>query len=185
MNVNAAEKKNADPSTTAVATFGAGCFWCAEAVFERIEGVRSVTSGFMGGTKERPTYKEVCRGDTGHAEVVQVVYDPAVVSYEQLLEWFWKMHDPTQLNRQGADVGTQYRSVIFYHSEEQRRVAEASRARLEAAKAYDRPIVTRIEPAGTFWPAEDYHQDYFRRNPDAGYCRMVIAPKLEKLKLSR
>ena len=165
------------------ATFGGGCFWCIEAVFERIPGVQSVVSGYMGGTKPNPSYEEVCTGATGHAEVVQVTYDPEAVSYDQLLDWFWRAHDPTQVNRQGADVGPQYRSVIFYHSDEQRQQAEASRRRLEMSRTYHRPIATVIEPAREFWPAEEYHQDYFRRHLDAIYCRIVIEPKLKKLKL--
>jgi len=169
--------------TTAVATFGGGCYWCIEAVFERVEGVKSAVSGFMGGTRDNPTYEEVCTGRTGHAEVVRVEFDPAVISYEQLLEWFWAAHDPTQVNRQGADIGTQYRSVIFVHDAEQRRIAEASRDRLAKSGKLNRPVATAIEPAGVFWPAKESHQDYYRRNSSAGYCRAVIAPKLKKLGL--
>lgn len=160
-------------------TLGAGCFWCTEAVFEQLPGVLSVTSGYMGGSVEDPTYEQICHGDTGHAEVAQVVYDPKIVSLEALLETFWETHDPTTLNRQGADAGTQYRSAIFHHSDAQRVVAEASRA--AAAKAFPRPIVTEITPASTFYPAEDHHQDYYRLNKDRNpYCRAVIAPKLRK-----
>jgi peptide-methionine (S)-S-oxide reductase len=168
-------------STKAYATFGAGCFWCTEAVFEGVPGVVSVESGYSGGTKKNPTYKEVCTGTTGHAEVVRVEFDPEKVTYKSLLDLFWRMHDPTTLNRQGADVGTQYRSIIFYHSDEQKREAEEAKKELEKAGTYGRPIVTRIEKAGPFYPAEGYHQDYFRNNATAPYCRRVIAPKLEKL----
>lgn len=161
------------------ATLGGGCFWCMEAVFERVPGVRAVTSGYAGGHTVNPTYKQVCTGETGHAEVVQIEYDPAQVTFEQLLELFWKAHDPTSLNRQGADVGTQYRSVIFYENERQKAAAEKSRA--EAARRFSKPIVTEIAPLKAFYPAETYHQDYYRKNPDAAYCRMVIRPKLEKL----
>lgn len=161
------------------ATFGAGCFWCVEAVFERLDGVQSVVAGYAGGTKANPSYEEVCTGKTGHAEVAQITYDPAKVSYEKLLELFWKAHDPTTLNRQGADVGTQYRSVIFYYDEQQRLAAEKSKA--EAAKHFADPIVTEIKPLDKFYEAENYHQDYFRNHPEAPYCRFVIKPKLEKL----
>jgi peptide-methionine (S)-S-oxide reductase len=163
------------------ATFGAGCFWCVEAVFERLDGVSSVVAGYAGGTKENPTYEEVCTGKTGHAEVAQITFDPAKITYEKLLEMFWKAHDPTTLNRQGADHGTQYRSVIFYHDEKQREAAE--RSKREAAKEFDDPIVTEIKPLTHFYEAENYHQDYFRNNANAPYCRFVIKPKLEKLKL--
>lgn len=169
--------------TRAVATFGGGCFWCVEAVFERVPGVHGVTSGYKGGDVPDPTYRRVSTGRSGHAEVVRIEYDPAVVSYETLLDLFWQAHDPTQLNRQGADVGTQYRSVIFYHDEAQREAAIASRDRLAAAGTYTRPIVTEIAPASEFYEAEEYHQDYYRRNPRAQYSRWVIAPKLEKLGL--
>ncbi len=163
------------------ATFGAGCFWCVEAVFERIPGVRAVAAGYAGGTKENPTYEEVCAGTTGHAEVAQITYDPAVVSYEALLSMFWKSHDPTTMNRQGADVGTQYRSSIFYHSPEQRAAAEKSKR--EAQKDFEKPIVTEIVPLEKFFEAENYHQDYYRSNPNAPYCTFVIRPKLKKLDL--
>ena len=167
----------------AVATFSGGCFWCIEAVFERLDGVLSVESGYTGGTTRDPTYREVCGGRTGHAEAIRITYDPSRVSYEQLLDLFWRAHDPTTLNRQGADVGTQYRSAIFYHSEAQKRAAERSKAALEAAAAYDNPVVTEIVPAGPFYPAEVDHQDYFRNNSRAPYCQAVIAPKLKKLNL--
>jgi peptide-methionine (S)-S-oxide reductase len=161
------------------ATFGGGCFWCLEAVFERVPGVRAVTSGYAGGHTVNPSYEEVCTGRTGHAEVVQIEYDPAQVSFEQLLDWFWKAHDPTSLNRQGADVGTQYRSVIFYENEGQQLAAEKSKA--GAAKRFSKPIVTEIAPLRAFYPAEAYHQDYYRKNPNAAYCQAVIRPKLEQL----
>ena len=163
---------------TEIATFGGGCFWCTEAVLQMLPGVKSVTSGYAGGTKENPTYKEVCSGETGHAEVIQVQYDPKVVSYEKLLESFWEAHDPTTLNRQGADEGTQYRSTILYSSETQKAAAEKSKA--EAQKRFRQPIVTEIAPLKKFYPAEDYHQGYYRANPNQPYCRMVIRPKVEK-----
>ncbi len=161
-------------------TFGSGCFWCSQAVFERVEGVISATAGYAGGDVPHPTYEQVCTGKTGHAEVVQVVYAPQKVSLEKLLEIFWKTHDPTTLNRQGADVGTQYRSVIFYHNARQKAVAEALKKRLEEEKIWADPVVTEISPFKNFYPAEKYHQDYYRNNPSAGYCQFVITPKLEK-----
>ena len=163
------------------ATFGAGCFWCIEAVFERLEGVHSVVSGYAGGASPNPTYKEVCAGKSGHVEIAQVTFDPKKISFEQLLEVFWKAHDPTTLNRQGADIGTQYRSVIFYSDEKQKITAEISKR--EAAKLFDDPIVTAIEPLTRFYEAEAYHQDYYSNNANAPYCRFVIKPKLEKLHL--
>ena len=163
-------------------TLGAGCFWCVEAVFEELKGVHAVTSGYMGGSTPDPTYKEVCSGTTGHAEVVQVVYDPEQLSLPELLEVFWLTHDPTTLNRQGADVGTQYRSAIFYHAEEQRKVAEEYKRKLDDSGAFQRPIVTEITPAGTFYKAEEDHQNYYALNGGQGYCSMVIAPKLEKFR---
>jgi peptide-methionine (S)-S-oxide reductase len=156
-----------------------GCFWCVEAVYERIEGVVSAVSGYAGGTVPNPTYTEVTTGDTGHAEAVKITFDPDVISYKEILKIFWKSHDPTTLNRQGADVGTQYRSAIFYENDDQRNIAEASRK--EAQEAFSRTIVTEIAPLDEFYDAEEYHQDYFEKNPYAGYCRVVIAPKLEKL----
>lgn len=162
------------------ATFGAGCFWCVEAVFERLEGVQAVVAGYAGGTKPNTTYKEVCTGKTGHAEVARVTFDPATISYERLLEVFWDAHDPTTLDRQGADVGTQYRSVIFYHDEKQKVAAKKSKR--EAQKAFDDQIVTEIKPLTNFSEAENYHQDYFQNNPNAPYCVFVIKPKLEKMK---
>jgi peptide-methionine (S)-S-oxide reductase len=175
-----AMNRDAEPRKE-TATLGAGCFWCIEAVLERVDGVASVDSGYMGGTIERPTYEQVCSGATGHAEVVQVVFDPAKIGYRELLDWFFRAHDPTTLNRQGNDYGTQYRSAIFVHSEAQRQEAEAAKA---AAQAQWRdPIVTEITAASKFWPAEDYHQDFFRRNPNQAYCRATIPPKLKKLGL--
>lgn len=162
------------------ATFGSGCFWCTEAVFQRLKGVKSVTSGYSGGTVENPTYKQVCSGNTGHAEVIQVEYDPEVIPYEKLLEVFWKTHDPTTLNRQGADVGTQYRSVIFYHNEHQKKLAEEYKKKLEEAEIYDDPIVTEITKFDKFYEAEDYHQDYYNENQNQPYCSFVITPKLKK-----
>ncbi len=162
------------------ATLGGGCFWCTEAVFESLPGVITVISGYAGGAKTNPTYEEICTGKTGHAEVVEITFDPAKISYAKLLEIFWKAHDPTTLNRQGADVGTQYRSVIFYHNESQKVLAEKSRS--EAQKQHEKPIVTEIKPLVQFYQAEEYHQNYFEKNPDAAYCRFVIKPKLEKMK---
>ncbi len=160
-------------------TLGAGCFWCTEAVFQQIPGVLSVTSGYMGGTVKNPTYQQICTGNTGHAEVAQLVYDPKVTSLEKILATFWHVHDPTTLNRQGADEGTQYRSAIFFHTDAQRDVAAKSKA--EAGKEFSRPIVTEITRATEFYPAENYHQDYYRQNKGKNpYCRLVIAPKLRK-----
>jgi len=170
-----------DKIESAIALLGGGCFWCLEAAYETLPGVRGVTNGYAGGRSESPSYEEVCAGDSGHAEVVRVDFDPALVSYEKILELFWRIHDPCSLNRQGADVGTQYRSVIFYADEGQRKAAEASMA--AAAIRLGRSLATELLPSPRFWPAEDYHQGYFRKHPDAGYCRVVIAPKLAKLKL--
>ncbi|MEO0510385.1 MAG: peptide-methionine (S)-S-oxide reductase MsrA [Verrucomicrobiota bacterium] len=163
------------------ATFGAGCFWCVEAVFENLEGVKAVESGYMGGHVENPDYREVVTGRTGHAEVTRIYFDPETISYETLLDWLWRSHDPTTLNRQGADVGTQYRSAIFYHSEEQMKIAETSKA--AAQSSFNSPIVTEITEASEFYVAENYHQDYYRINPSAPYCQFVIRPKLKKLDL--
>lgn len=163
------------------ATLGAGCFWCVEAVFERLDGVQSVVAGYAGGTKANPTYEEVCTGETGHAEVAQITFDPTKISYERLLEVFWEAHDPTTLNRQGADAGTQYRSVIFYHDEKQKAAAEKSKT--SAQKDISDPIVTEIQPLKVFYPAENYHQDYYKNHQNAPYCVFVIKPKLKKLKL--
>jgi len=173
------------PVTTEIATFGAGCYWCVEAVLEQLDGVQDVVSGFMGGHVENPTYRAVCDGTTGHAEVVQVTFDPATITYDDLLAWFWRLHDPTTLNRQGNDVGTQYRSVIFYHSPEQRQAAEASKAAADASGEFKDPIVTEIKAASTFYAAKAEHQDYYRANKEQGYCRFVIAPKLDKLELEK
>ncbi len=162
------------------ATFGQGCFWCSEAIFERVEGVKSVVSGYAGGHTKNPSYEQVCDGKTGHAEVVQIVYDPDVISYDDLLKIFWKTHDPTTMNRQGADVGEQYRSIILYHNEKQKEKAEYYKQELEKSGAWDKPIVTQIVPFTVFYKAEDYHQDYFENNPYQGYCSFVIAPKVEK-----
>lgn len=163
-----------------LATFGGGCFWCVEAIFERVSGVISAVSGYSGGHVENPDYNQVCTGLTGHAEVVQISYNPDVVSYYELLEIFFKTHDPTTLNRQGADVGTQYRSVIFYQTEEQRQQAVEIIDELTEAGIYNDPIVTVVEPFEKFYPAEAYHQEYFENNPNQGYCRVVIQPKVEK-----
>ena len=168
-------------SSLEIASFGAGCFWCVEAVFENLDGVKKVESGYMGGHIDDPTYEAVCSGATGHAEIVQITFDPKIIQYETLLDWLWRSHDPTTLNRQGADRGTQYRSAIFYHSEAQRASAETSKA--NAQKYFDEPIVTEITAASEFYPAENYHQNYYRLNQAAPYCQMVIRPKLEKLGL--
>ncbi|MBK9290585.1 MAG: peptide-methionine (S)-S-oxide reductase MsrA [Bacteroidetes bacterium] len=165
---------------TETITLGGGCFWCVEAVFQRVKGVENVVSGYSGGRIANPTYREVTSGLTGHAEVVQVTFDPKVVSLEKILEVFFKTHDPTTLNRQGADVGTQYRSVIFYHNENQKITAERIIRRLTEEKIWDKPIVTELSPFKAFYKAEDYHQNYFNRNPSQGYCQFVIIPKLEK-----
>jgi peptide-methionine (S)-S-oxide reductase len=164
------------------ATLAGGCFWCLEAVYKELRGVERVVSGYAGGHVERPTYREVCEGTTGHAEVVQITFDPALVSYRELLEVFFTIHDPTTLNRQGADVGTQYRSAVFYHSPEQRETAEQVIAEMEAAHVWDSPIVTEVSPLAEFYPAEDYHQDYFEKNPSQPYCRAVVAPKVSKFR---
>lgn len=170
------------PTKLEKATFGTGCFWCTEALYESLDGVIDAVSGYEGGQKPNPTYKEVCTGTTGHAECVEVTYDPAKITYAELLEAFFRSHDPTTLNRQGADVGTQYRSVIFYHNDEQKRLAETAKAELDKSGAYSNPIVTEISPASTFYEAEAYHQSYFANNPNQGYCAFVIAPKLDKFK---
>jgi len=171
------------PEGAQIATLGAGCFWCVEAAYNQIDGVHSAVSGYMGGELEHPTYEQVCGGNTGHAEVVRVVFDPAKIDYETILAWFWDLHDPTQLNRQGNDVGTQYRSAIFYENEEQRNLAE--RSKQAAQEHVDRPIVTEIVPATTFFPAEDYHQNYYFLNKTRNsYCQFVVEPKLKKLKLN-
>jgi peptide-methionine (S)-S-oxide reductase len=167
------------PAKTETATIGGGCFWCAEAVFQRIPGVKSVTSGFAGGTVANPSYEQVCTGTTGHAEVIQLKFDPSVISYDKVLEIFWEAHDPTTLNQQGADHGTQYRSIILYSDEAQKKAAEASKAK--AAKRFKNPIVTEIVPLKAFYSAEDYHQNYYNLNKNQGYCQFIITPKLKKL----
>jgi peptide-methionine (S)-S-oxide reductase len=185
-----AEPKISSPSKTEKpkaklekATFASGCFWCGEAVFERIPGVKNVVSGYTGGTVPNPTYEEVSSGQTGHAEAFQIDFDPAVVSYDKLLQVFWMSHDPTTPNQQGPDFGTQYRSAIFYHNEEQRVAAQKSFQQLTEKGAFFAPIVTQLLPAATFYPAEDYHQNYYRKHPGAAYCQMFIVPKLKKLHL--
>lgn len=165
---------------TDTATFATGCFWCTEAIFQELKGVLKVTSGYSGGTVVKPSYEEVCSGNTGHAECLQIVYDPKVISFDELLEVFWESHDPTTLNRQGNDVGTQYRSAIFYHNAEQKQKAEHYKAELEKSKAYENPIVTEITPFSHFYAAENYHQDYYRLHGSQPYCTFVIRPKVEK-----
>jgi peptide-methionine (S)-S-oxide reductase len=165
-----------------IATLGGGCFWCLEAVFEQVKGVSKVESGYTGGAAVNPTYRQVCNGDTGHAEVVQITFDPSVVSYRDILRIFFAIHDPTTLNRQGADIGTQYRSVIFYHSPEQKQVAGEVIAELNSADLWGRPIVTEISPLEKFYVGEDYHQGYYRNNPGQGYCQSVVAPKVAKFR---
>ncbi len=164
------------------ATFGGGCFWCTEAIYQEVEGVQSVVSGYAGGSKETAVYSKVGTGETGHAEVVQITFDPEKVSYADLLEIFWKTHDPTTLNQQGADIGTQYRSVVFYHDEKQKQIATEYKKQLDDSKVFDKPIVTEISQYPGFYPAEKYHQDYFALNPNQGYCQMVISPKIEKFR---
>lgn len=171
-------------STQEQATLGGGCFWCLEAVFEQLKGVSKVVSGYTGGTQPNPTYQQVCTGDTGHAEVVQITFDPTVITYADLLDMFFTFHDPTTLDRQGADVGTQYRSAVFCHSPAQKEQAEQKIAEWDAAGHWSKPIVTEIAPLTTFYPAEDYHQGYYRQNSGQGYCQAVIAPKVAKLRKS-
>ena len=173
------EKKQLNSDT---ATFGSGCFWCTEAIFQSLDGVISSVSGYSGGHVKNPSYKEVCSGTTGHAEVLQITYNPEKISFEELLEIFWKTHDPTTLNRQGNDSGTQYRSVIFYHNEKQKELAEKYKKELDASGAFTQPIVTEISPYTVFYPAENYHQDYFNLNGSEPYCTYVIQPKVEKFK---
>lgn len=185
-----AQQKSENKSTQQVmdsqnlekATFGAGCFWCVEAVFEEVKGVKTVEAGYAGGDVKDPSYREVSTGTTGHAEVARIVFDPSEISYEQLLEVFWHTHNPTTLNRQGADVGPQYRSVIFYHNEKQKEIAEKSKVRTDKSDLWEDPIVTAIEPLSNYSKAENYHQDYYANNPNAGYCQVVIAPKLKKFR---
>ena len=170
------------PRGSEVATLGGGCFWCTEAVFKELKGVEKVESGYSGGKVLNPTYEQVCTGRTGHAEVVQITFDPEVISFKEILQIFFTVHDPTTLNRQGADLGTQYRSVIFYHNEGQRAIAEQVIEELEITKIWDAPIVTQVVPFEAFYKAEDYHRDYFKQNPGQSYCQVVIAPKVAKLR---
>ena len=179
-----AETENNTQQEIEQATFGAGCFWCVEAVFERLEGVIDVQAGYAGGNSENPTYEEVCTGKSGHAEVIRIDYDPSIIRFEKLLDVFWKSHDPTTLNQQGADVGTQYRSAIFYHSEKQKILAQKSRESTAEINLYPDPIVTEISPLTIFYIAESYHQDYYKMNQNAPYCQLVIGPKLENLKIN-
>lgn len=179
LTMSLSAQPNPSAPQTRFATFGGGCFWCTEAVFELLPGVKSVESGYAGGHTPNPTYQQVCTGETGHAEVIRIEYDPAVVSYERLVEVFFEAHDPTTLNRQGADEGTQYRSVIFYRDEAEKAAAEKGKAAAQAQ--YDDLIVTEISPLTNYYPAEKYHQDYFRNNPGQGYCAFVIRPKVSKL----
>lgn len=165
-----------------VATLGAGCFWCVEAVFQELKGVKKVESGYTGGSVQNPTYKEICTGTTGHAEVAQITYDPTVISFKEILEVFWQTHDPTTLNKQGNDVGTQYRSAVFYHNDEQKRIAQFYKNELDESGAFNQPIVTEITPLGKYYKAEDYHQNYFQYNSDQPYCAFVISPKMEKFR---
>ncbi|MCO6501119.1 MAG: peptide-methionine (S)-S-oxide reductase MsrA [Vicingus serpentipes] len=177
-----ATSKNFQTKNMDTITFGAGCFWCVEAIFESLKGVEKVVSGYAGGSVKNPSYKEVCTGSTGHAEVCQLTYNPEVISLKELLEVFWQTHDPTTLNRQGGDVGTQYRSAIFYHTLEQKHIAESYLKTLNDEKAFPNPIVTEITAINNFYPAEDYHQNYFEQNGDQPYCRAVVRPKLDKFK---
>jgi len=180
MDTNASEIR--DNCTFETATFGAGCFWCVEAMFESLNGVKSAVSGYSGGHTKSPSYKDVCSGNTGHAEVIQVTYDPTVITYDQLLEAFFLAHDPTQLNRQGADIGTQYRSVIYFHDSVQEQSARSFKDRLNASGAFASPLVTEISVFTVFYPAEDYHQEYFANNPNQPYCSAVVGPKLDKFR---
>lgn len=182
-NTDMTETNNSthDPHTSLdTATFGAGCFWCVEAVFQQVKGVHGVASGYMGGSIKNPTYREICSGLTGHAEVCQITYDPTVVTFEELLKVFWLTHDPTTLNRQGNDIGTQYRSAVFYHNAQQQELAQTIKQELDKSGAWNAPIVTEITPASVFYVAEDYHQNYYNQNSEQPYCQFVIKPKLEK-----
>lgn len=170
------------PTGKEVATLGGGCFWCLEAVYDELKGVESVESGYMGGEVENPSYEQVCNGSTGHAEVVRITFDPHVATYQDILHVFFVIHDPTTLNRQGNDVGTQYRSAIFYHTEKQKEIAEQAIAQLGEAQVWPQPIVTEVVPAVDFWMAEDYHQEYYRRNPNQSYCNFVVEPKVQKFR---
>lgn len=169
---------------TETATLGGGCFWCLEAIYQQVKGVKEVVSGYAGGAVDNPSYQAVCSGTTGHAEVMQITFDPDVISYENILYLFWRIHDPTTLNRQGADVGTQYRSIILYHDDTQQEIAERSKMQADASDLWSNPIVTEIAPLTTFYPAEEYHQNYYRNNPRQPYCMMVIDPKVDKFKKS-
>ena len=182
MNQENVKVENKAVPTNSVATLAAGCFWCVEAVFQKLKGVEKVESGYMGGTLKDPSYKDVCTGQTGHAEVCQITYNPNIISFEELLEVFWKTHDPTTLNRQGGDIGTQYRSTVFYHDATQKQIAENIKNDLSQSGAYDAPIVTTFEPLSVFYKAENYHQDYFNLNGTNPYCQMVVKPKVEKFK---
>lgn len=173
---------NTNTAKMETATFGGGCFWCTEAIFKSLKGVEDVASGYSGGTMKNPLYDDVCSGTTGHAEVIQITFDSTVISFRELLEIFWSTHDPTTLNRQGADVGTQYRSVIFYHTEEQKEIAERYKKELNDANVFNKPVVTEISPFKKFYEAENYHQDYFENNSTKAYCQIVIVPKLKKFK---
>ena len=175
------ESKSLENNQLKTATLGAGCFWCVEAVFQQLKGVKEVTSGYSGGHIKNPSYKEVVRGNTGHAESVQIKYDPNMIGFEKILEVFWKTHDPTTLNRQGPDIGSQYRSVIFYHNQEQKEMAEQSKEKMEQSGYFNDPIVTAIDPYKNFYVAEDYHQDFYKNNPNQPYCRFNIDPKMEKM----
>ena len=179
MDINMDQKES---DKMQIAVFGSGCFWCTEAIFDEVKGVKKAEAGYAGGQIANPTYKEVCSGLTGHAEVVRITYDPEEITYEDLLEIFFQIHNPTTLNRQGADVGTQYRSVIYYTSQEQKNIAERIKKELDASGAWDEPIVTEISPLEQFYIAEDYHQDYFEKNPYEGYCQFVIGPKMKKFR---
>jgi len=181
LNLKAYNLEKSEPEEE-LATFGAGCFWCTEVIFQNLEGVKRVVPGYAGGNVVNPTYRQVCEGNTGHAEVVQVHFDPGKINYETLLEVFWKTHDPTTLNRQGNDVGTQYRSVIFYHNKKQKELAEYYLNKLDESGAFDRPIVTQIEPFISFYEAEEYHQNFYNLNQELPYCKFVIEPKLEKFR---
>lgn len=180
MNQEKVNETNITEPAYTVATFAAGCFWCVEAVFQQLKGVEKVESGYMGGAVKNPSYKDVCTGQTGHAEVIQITYNPQKISFEELLEVFWKTHDPTTLNRQGNDIGTQYRSAVFYHDDMQKRIAESLKRNLSESGAFDAPIVTTFELASVFYKAENYHQDYFNLNGTNPYCQMVVKPKVEK-----
>ncbi len=180
VNNQAQIKNQKNMNDLEVATLGSGCFWCTEAFFLRVKGVESVVSGYSGSKIKNPTYREVCSGLTGHAEVIQVKFDPSIISFEEVLEIFWNTHDPTTLNKQGADEGTQYRSVVFYHSDSQKKIAEEYKAQLNQSKVYNNPVVTEISPFKEFYSAEEYHQNYYSLNPNQGYCQYVIRPKVEK-----